>query len=313
MIPLPPKRALVAGLLTASLAVGIRLAVAPWQHFSNDFDHLRFAARALFSGADPYAAVLAAHGELTYPLFYPLTAVLLVAPLAPLPLVAGRLAFAGACGFLTGFGLGYRERHRLIALASVPFLASVLDGQIASALTGASLVPALGFILTAKPPIGLALWASRPSRVAAISAAVFVALTILIWPHWPGTWLQTIRDAPHIRAPILRPGGFLLLLAALRWREPEGRLLAVWACMPHNEAFYDFLPILLVARSASETALLVVCSWLALLASALLPRGDISPGVDLVAATADHWKALFVAFYLPALLLVLFRRRPTCA
>ena len=304
-----PLVAVVSGLLVAALALSIRrgIAIAGW-HFSNDFDQLWFAARALLSGADPYAAVLQAHDRLTYPLYYPLPAVLLVTPLAFLSLGAAQLVFAGACGFLMGFGLGRAGSHRFIALASVPFLATVLDGQMTAALTGAALVPALGFLLPAKPTVGLALWASWPSRRSALLAIGFTALSIAVWPPWPGAWLRAIEYAPHIQAPVLRPGGALLLLGALRWRQPEGRLLAVWACIPRTEAFYDLLPLFLITRSASETALLTVCSWLALLTTALLPRGDISPGVDLVAATATHWPVLCLLFYLPALVMVLSRR-----
>ena len=148
-----PAGAVISGVMVAALALLIRYAVAGW-HFSNDFDQLWFAAQALFRGADPYAAVLQARGRLTYPLYYPLPAVVLVAPLALLPLGTARLAFAGACGFLTGFGLSRLGSHRLLAIGSVPFLASVLDGQMTAALTGAGggAAPPRGG--TAPPPPG---------------------------------------------------------------------------------------------------------------------------------------------------------------
>jgi hypothetical protein len=129
----------------------------------------------------------------------------------------------------------------------------------------------------------------------------------LLWPEWPLAWFRAIQMAPHIRAPILRPGGVLLLLAALRWRQPEGRLLAVWACIPRTEGLYDLLPLFLVAQTASETALLAVLSWLALFVEAVLPGASI-PISDPVKATATSWSVLFVLLYLPALALVLLRR-----
>lgn len=297
---------IAGGLLGAALALLIRVAVAHW-HFTNDFDQLWVGGRAVLRGDEPYAAVARARLNLGYPLFYPLPAVLVVLPLAALPLAAARVAFAVACGFLAGYGLARSGRHRLVALASVPFLASILQGQITSALVGAAVIPALGFLLVGKPTVGLALWAWRPSRWGALLAVGMIALSVLVWPGWPAAWFRAIRMAPHIRAPILRPGGVLLLLAALRWRQPEGRLLAVWACIPRTEGLYDLLPLFLVTRTASESALLAVLSWLALLVEAVLP-GASTPIADPVKATATSWLVLLGFLYLPALALAL--RRP---
>jgi len=299
-------RPIAAGLLGGGLAILIRVAVAHW-HFANDFDQLWVAARALVQGDDPYTAVARARLNLGYPLYYPLPAVVLVLPLAALPLAAARIAFAGICGFLAGYGLSRSGAHRLLALASVPFLASVLAGQLASALTGAALIPALGFLLPAKPTVGLALWGAYPSRRSAVLAVGCIGLTVLLWPWWPEAWFQAIRASPHIRAPLLRPGGALLLLAAFRWRQPGGRLLALWACIPRTEGLYDLLPLFLVTRTASETALLTVLSWLALFTEAVLP-GASNPITDPVRATATTWLVLLTLLYLPALALVL--RRP---
>lgn len=47
----------------------------------------------------------------------------------------------------------------------------------------------------------------------------------LLLPHWPVDWLDALRGAPHYAPPVQRPGGFLLLLAFLRWRQPEARML----------------------------------------------------------------------------------------
>ena len=163
------------------------------------------------------------------------------------------------------------------------------------------MVPRLGFVLAVKPTVGLALWLSRPNRQAVVAVLVLTLLCFLIWPPWFGAWWSTIQDAPHIRAPITRPGGILLLLALLRWRTPEGRLLAAWALIPRTESLYDMLPLFLVANSAASAGLLVLCTLLALVGLAFMP----APVVDLAVRTAVNWPVTFGLIYLPTLLVVL--------
>ena len=296
-------RPVLCGLIvgaTAAALVGHALARGP---FASDFDQLWIAGRALVGGSDPYAAVASAHINLGYPLYYPLPAVVLTLPLALMPLAAARLAFAVACGFIAGFGLQRLGLYALLVVLSPLFQTPIIQGQIAPALAGAALVPMLGFLLVAKPTIGLALWISRPSRRAAFCALGLVAVTALIWPWWPRAWVDAIRVAPHIVPPIVRPGGVLLLLGALRWRRPEGRLLAAWAFVPHTEALYDLTPLILVAASAADALALVACSWVALVAHFMLRQ----PGVDLSVSIAAQWPVTLALLYIPALILVLAR------
>jgi len=290
---------LIVGAIAATL-VGHALARGP---FASDFDQLWVAGRALLSGSDPYAAVASAHINLGYPLYYPLPAVILTLPLALLPLTTARLGFAIACGFIAGFGLQRLGLYALLVVLSPLFQTPIIQGQIAPALAGAAMVPTLGFMLAAKPTIGLALWLSRPSRRAAIGALALVALTVLLWPWWPRAWVDAIRLAPHIVPPIMRPGGVLLLLGALRWRRPEGRLLAAWAFVPHTEAIYDLTPLILVAASAADALALVACSWVTLVAHFMLRQ----PGVDLSVSIAGQWPVTLALLYIPALILVLAR------
>jgi hypothetical protein len=131
------------------------------------------------------------------------------------------------------------------------------------------------------------------------------------------TWLRTVQDASHFTAPVQRPGGVLLLLALLRWRTPQGRLLAAWALIPRTESMYDLLPLFLVADSAASAGLFVVGTVLALLGLAILAP----PVPDFFARLSSNWPILFACVYLPALLIVLrpvleprlaaLRRRPS--
>jgi len=278
-------------------------AITAWSRwdswFFSDFDQLWIAGRALLARQDPYQAVLNSGNQ--YPLYYPLPAVLLVLPLTALPLGLARIALAVCTGFVAGYGLRRLGTWAWLGLLSPVWWAAAIQGQIAPALAGAALVPNLGFLLAAKPTIGLALWLSRPTLRGALTAAGISILALLLWPSWPLTWLRTIQDAPHILAPIQRPGGVLLLLALLRWRTPHGRLLAAWALIPRTESLYDLLPLFLVADSAASAALFVVGTILGLLGLSILAQ----PVPDFTTRLTNNWPILFGCVYLPALLIVL--------
>src|SRR6266508_3666844 len=68
---------------------------------SSDIDQVWVAARAMLQGRDPYDAVVAARNDsaagypLYYALYYPLPAVLLLAPLARMPISLARAIWAG--------------------------------------------------------------------------------------------------------------------------------------------------------------------------------------------------------------------------
>lgn len=291
---------LATGLATAVFTAGVTTYMRRWGWRITDFDQLWFAGRALLTGSDPYQAWIAA--GLQYPLYYPLHAVILTLPLAGLPLELARALLAGVLGLVAGYGLRRLGRWALLAVISPAWWGAAIQGQIAPALAGAAMVPSLGFVLAAKPTIGLALFASRPSVRAFIGILALTIICFVVRPDWAGSWLDAIAGStPHIRAPITRPGGVLLLLALLRWRTPEGRLLAAWALLPRTESLYDVLPLFLVANSTASAAFLVVCSVLALIGLGFMP----APAADLAVRMAVNWPVMFTLIYLPALLVVL--------
>jgi hypothetical protein len=107
---------------------------------------------------------------------------------------------------------------------------------------------------------------------------------------------------------VARPAGVLLLLALVRWRQPEGRLLAGLACVPQTLGLYETLPLFLVARTRWQGYALACLSYLAaFLQVALAPR---LPGMSLDILAAERWPVLFACLYLPALLLVVMPARP---
>jgi hypothetical protein len=138
-------------------------------------------------------------------------------------------------------------------------------------------------------------------------------LSFLVLPGWPVDWLAAIRDAPHYHAPVQRLGGFLLLLAFLRWRQPEARLLGVLALVPHTTGILEQLPLLLIPQTRTRFVGLFASSWLAAVliytAPASIPGPHTPAWVEL--AMQWQWPYHLVLVWLPCLYFVL--RQPSAA
>jgi hypothetical protein len=278
----------------AMLSLRVQLTSVP------DFVIFWTAGRALVQGADPYLAVAAL--DRGYPFFYPMPAAMVMAPFGVLSWPTGLILFMALSGALLGLAALRHGRGLAPALLSAGFLNAVVEGQWTPLLVSAAVLPWLSPLLVTKPSIGLALWTWRPSRVAALGGAALLALSIAIQPSWPGTWLAALRATNHV-APVLRPGGFILLLALLKWRTPEGRLLAALACVPHTSSLFETLPLFLIPRTRVQGYALACLSF-----AALAAKQYTLSGATLEAKIASAWPALFVFLWLPALIMVLFPR-----
>ena len=241
-----------------------------------------------------------------FSLYYPLPAVLLLLPLAPLSFEVARAVWAGVgVAVFTAAALRYR-RGLPQALLSASLLNAVAQGAVAAAARGGS-GPAMVWIrldFQADRWCRVVRW--LPTRAAVWGAGAMVAVSLLAWPSWPGEWLDAVRHADHLRPLVSRPGGALLLLALLRWKEPEARLLAALACVPQTAGLYESLPLFLIPREKSEGYLLAALSYLPALGPAMLHPGAASAPLE--SEIEASWPWLFLALYLPALVMVLRKR-----
>jgi hypothetical protein len=277
---------------------------------AHDFTYVWRATRALRDGQNPYTVI---RSIAPYPydgvFVYPLPAAVVALPLSGLlpPLAAGvmlGLAFTLLTYALTRDGFG-----RLSILLSVPVVYATMLAQWSPLLVAAALLPPLSGLLLIKPTIGVALGAyalsRRTLRWGLAGGALLLTAAFIANPHWVGDWLRTAALNPlgtQYIAPVQLLGGPVLLLALLRWRRPEARLLAVLACVPQNYFWYDQLPVFLVAKSWREAAALTVCSHLAYMIS---PPGPIDAGWR--AINLANGQAVMALIYLPALLMVVGR------
>jgi hypothetical protein len=228
-----------------------------------DIDQAWVSARAILHGQDPYAVVGPEHGNI-YRLFYPLTFAIVALPLAPFPLDPARLLFVAGTAALLGFALGKHRPELWPAFLGLPFLIACRSAQWSLLLTSAMLLPLLGFVAAAKPTIGLAMLVGSRSRRAAVmlvaGCLAVGAISLLIDPAWPLKWRDALRTAQHLHPLIVHPGGWLMLLLLLCWRDADARLLLALSIVPITGPFYDILPAVLVARTWQQCALLSVCT-----------------------------------------------------
>jgi hypothetical protein len=291
--------ALVIG-IASGFATTLLYQLAP----GGDFFQIWAAARVLRDGGNPYAAIgpgLAYNWE--WPLYYPLTAFLLAIPLSWFTSgMAGAIFFGFSNGALAYALLGTRA-HRLLILVSAAWLEAAIYCQWSPVLTAAFLLPGLSWMLAAKPNLGLALFLARPSRIALIGGAALLAASVAVLPTWPADWLDALRDAPHVRIPIASWPGVLLLLALLKWRRWDARLLLALSCIPQTPHLSDTLPLFLIPAGWVETVALVVLSYIEAWWS---HRVDMPASYEQAFAMASPLITSLI--YLPCLIMVL--RRP---
>jgi hypothetical protein len=298
----------VAASLVAGLWIWWYYAARSGNYWS-DFDQLWLAGRALIAGTNPYAAV---PQSFRWPLYYPLPAVLVTLPLVALPLPLARAVFGGVTAGLASWAVGRHRPQALVLLLSCPFIYALDRGQWSPVILAACFVPALGAVLAVKPTVAAAAWVYRPSRVALIGAGVLALASLAVLPSWPLDWLDSLRAMRHFRSPVLLPWGFVLLLAALKWRRAEARLFLLLAIVPQTVVPYELVPLAVVPETRRET-LIVALAW----NIAYLIRVGLNPVPPLTYANVgphyvpDHWGAELAFGYLPILLLIL--RRPNSA
>ncbi|HEX6533490.1 MAG TPA: hypothetical protein VF041_02780 [Gemmatimonadaceae bacterium] len=272
---------------------------------AGDFSWPWRAARMLLQGHDPYLVTRITAYPFENGFLYPLPAALVSLPLAPLRAETAGAVFVALTTALLAFVITRDDWQRVPMLASAPFLKLVLAPQWSALMVVAALVPSLQWLAVVKPNIGLAAFAYRPTRAGVIGGAAVLAISVVVLPAWPLEWLRIVAQVRNHPAPVALVFGPLLLLAALRWRTPEGRLLLAMAVVPQELLVYDQLLLWLIPRRWWSSLLLSVASWPALVAW-VAPWVFVGPGHSPWPVTE---RAVMLCIYLPALAMVLLRPR----
>jgi hypothetical protein len=290
-------RLAVAGLL-GLLAVAVFCAHTTWgpkyvRGTAGDLAGPLEGARRILAGqrniyAEPYAPYASA-----YALSYPLTASFLVLPLAPLPPHTAAMIFVGVTTAIAAYVLSRRRLDELLLFASAPAVFAWCWAQWAPLLLIQGVAAWTVFLGIGKPQVGAVMFAYRPSR-RGLAIAVTAALATLVWsPTWPLDWLRgswhASGEVKEHAGALFAPGGFLLLVAAWKWRDPRARLLLALTIIPNRLWFYDQLYLGLVPETTRRRLVWVLCSWLAAGGWAL----------------ARHWTGGEATFALEALIVLL--------
>lgn len=302
--------------LLISLALGLLAGFHAWTWHTQsdaprDLGQVWFAARALLDGVDPYQVIGPGRAfEWVNGFYYPLPAAVALVPLTPLPQVWAEAVFVAVAGACFAWALMAHGYAPLLGFASASMIASVEMVQWAPLLSAALAITPLAALYVAKPTIGFALFVARPSWWAIGGGVVLLSLAFLAQPGWLASWKQTLTETSLSRAtkipyapPITMPGGVLALLALVRWRRPEARLVAALACVPQTMYVYETVPLLLVPRTFRESYIMLGLTFAA--AAGGLYAGHGLPLADRI-DVSGRW--IVWCLYLPATLMVL--RRP---
>jgi hypothetical protein len=301
-----PARVVVGILLGI---VGASLIASQYQHVVHtDFGVSWIGAKAILEGVDPYPLVGRGRPfDYGWPLVYPGTALVALLPFGLLTEKGAATIFVGVSTFLLAFGITRNGWYLLPIFATEAFTNSARLGQWNIILTAALFFPWLASLSVVKPQVGLpVLFGSRSihSWAWAVLAGLFLlAVSFIVLPNWFREWLPLVRELKHMDPPITRFGGFLILLALLKWKRPEARLLLLLACMPQTPAWYGALPLFTIPKNFTESILLaVVASVGGYLGAWLVPSG-LSEN-----EFYSFLGSLYVlTMFLPALILVLLR------
>ena len=307
---LQPSKRIAASFLVGAIGAGFQFADhlrLPEGH--SDFGAVWFGARALLNHESPYALVgPGLQFDWDFPLNYPGTALVAAIPLTPLPEVWASVVFVFLSCFALAYGLFRENWNRVWILPSAAFIVACRAGQWSPLIAAAFLIPSLGFILAGKPSIGIPVAASVSTKQTLTSFLVggflLFAVSFALYPAWPVEWLAIVSEASEFSSPITRTGGPLILIALLRWRRPEARLLLMLALFPQTPSWYEALLPMLVAQSRRESQALSMTSSIGYL---LLVPLALASGAGEIASSEIG--SMMIAFcYLPAVIVVL--RKP---
>ena len=293
--------AVVIGLLSA----GRTTLLLHTKHYPGDFEQVWYAARAILGGNDPYQLIGPGRPFAYDFMFrYPLTAAVIAIPVSPLPADIASGLFVGVGMACLTWALMRHGHGPLIGLLSASVVSVMNSVQWSPLFAAATVIAPLGVVFAAKPTIGLAMFAARPSRWALIGGIAVTAVAFVIQPQWVAEWKVALTDRVGISAFVLQPGGAVALLCLLRWRRPEARMLAVLVCMPITPVLYECVPLLLIPRRWWEAALLVLASYIVAAWMVIHPLTDLSSYAANMALSAH---VIAVALIPLATLIVLMR------
>jgi hypothetical protein len=246
--------------LVVSGAIGLFSGVLTWFLLQRlglgaaDFNWAYDAARALVAGRNPYL------GTPSGVIPYPLPAALFALPFAWLSRGAAAGAFFGTSSAILAYGLTKQGYLRLLVFLCYPYWAAMITAQWTPLLAASACFPLLLPLTVAKPHIGLPVALTNLSQRGVVGLLAVLALSFLMMPSWLWQWIPQLGGYQHF-FPVLVVPGFLLLLAGLRYRDQDSRLLLLASLVPQRW-FYDPMILFLIPKTRRELIFTLGFSWL---------------------------------------------------
>ena len=305
-LPLRLALAVVAGLAAGVICYD---ALQARGELAADYTWVWRGAREVLSGRNPYHDPRldpANPYPWNAPLYYPLPAVLLVAPLAWLPAHLSAAVFTALSVGLLAFAASREGWPHWLILLSPSCYRAATEGHWAPLVVALALLPGLAPLTAAlKPNLGAAVGLTRWSwRGVGITAAIGSA-SLLALPSWPLDWLHNLGAHRHSIPLLVSPAALVLLLAALAWRERAARLLLLMALVPQRLIWSDQLPLHLVPATLPQQLTLLATSWVGY----LVWRVGLHEIHSVRTFDDVSGPLVLLSVYLPALAVVLWQQR----
>jgi hypothetical protein len=298
--------AVVVGIIACCFLL-LTLRFLPDSH--TDFSIAWNGAKLLLEGRNPYE-LIGPGREVSYPftLHYPASTLVAAMPLTLLSERAADLVFVFLSASVLAFVATQENFNRLWIFPSAAFIISARAGQYTPLMAAGYFAPWAAVLLPIKPSTGLAVmgsWSSKRAWVSGgVSAFILLGISFLMLPNWPREWIDATTSSGEYVSPLRKMGGFVLLLALLKWRQREARLLLLLALIPQVSSWYEGLLPMLVGRTKRECQLLSLTSSLGYLM--LIPLSFMSPTQEIAIPVVGDMMNAFC--YLPALIVVLRRK-----
>jgi hypothetical protein len=292
MLQLFGQESLMRRRLAVSAAIGLASGAYCWflmchlHEGAADFGWALRLAQRLLAGQNPYDTPFEQ---------YPLTAAFFALPFVRLQPEVAAGFFWGISSFLLAFGLTRHGYSRLLIFLAYPYWAGILFAQWSPVIAAAALFPLLLPVTMAKPQIGLPIFLTYLNRRGLIACLVLAILSLIVKPSWPWLWMRQFGKYEHF-IPLLVLPGPLLLLALLRWRDRDARLLLLSAAMPQRW-FFDAFILWLIPKTRRELLWTVLISW----GAGIWRRYQFPHSFNQV----GRWAVIFL--YLPMLIVVVLR------
>jgi hypothetical protein len=227
---------------------------------------------------------------------YPFTAAQFAFPFVRLRPEVAAGVFYGLSSFLLALGLTRNGYHRLLIFLAYPYWVGLVTVQWCTVITAAAFFPLLLPVTMAKPQVGLPVFLTRLTLRGFLACVAVGLLSLILLPRWPLMWMGQLGYYQHFFAVLVLPGP-LILLAVLRYRDRDARLLLITSVMPQRW-FFDSFILWLIPQARGEILVTVCFSW-----AAGIWRWYHQPTSF---TQVGRW--IVLSTYLPMLALVLLRR-----